>query len=115
MKSREQISLVSVRRRRRKLLERIVLPPDALPGSLSVSRIRCGKESCHCREGEGHKNWTLTYMSKGSKQVKHIPADLVEYVRQKVEQGKIFKEEVNEIFGANVELLDLLRKQNKKR
>jgi hypothetical protein len=54
-------------------------------------------------------------MRQGTKRVKHIPMDLVELVREKVEQGKRFNEEVNEIFGANAELLVLLRKDRKQR
>jgi hypothetical protein len=54
-------------------------------------------------------------MRDGTKRVKHIPTDLVESVRRQVELGKTFKEEVNEIFGANAELLVLLRRDKKKR
>jgi len=115
MKNRKPETVESLQKRKRKLLKTIKLPEDGLPGSLSVSRFRCGKRNCHCSEGQGHENWTLTYMRRGAKRVKHIPADLVEFVRQKVEQGKTFKEEVNEIFGANAELLVLLRKDNKQR
>ena len=50
-------------------------------------------------------------MRDGSKRVKHIPTDLVDQVRRLVEQGKSFKETVNQIFAANAELLVLLRKR----
>jgi hypothetical protein len=109
------LSIVSLRRRKQQLLKRLKLPADALPGSLSSSKFRCGKASCHCRDGEGHQKWVLNYMSDGSKRVKHIPSELVEYVRQKIEEGKTFKEGLNEIFGANVEMLDLLRDHKKQR
>jgi len=113
MKSEKRVE--ALLKRKQRLLKRIEIPADALPGSVSVSRFRCGKASCHCRKEEGHEKWTLTYMHEGAKQVKHIPADLVEYVREKVKAGKIFKEEINEIFGANAELLVLLRKDSKQR
>ena len=115
MKNRKAGSAEGLLKRKRKLLKTLEIPADALPGSLSFSRFRCGKPGCHCRKEEGHEKWTLTYMHEGAKHVKHIPADLVEYVRQKVKQGKTFKEEVNEIFGANAELLVLLRKDSKQR
>lgn len=114
MKDSKRESVQALQKMKEKLLRAIKLPEDALPGSLSVSRFRCGKSSCHCREGEGHENWTLTYMRNGVKRVKHIPSDLVDSAQQRVERGKTFKEAVNEIFGANAELLILLRKDNKK-
>jgi hypothetical protein len=111
MKKKAAKDLRSFARQKQRLLRKVKVPDEGLPGSLSMSRIRCGKKKCSCTEGKGHENWTLTYMSEGSKRVKHIPTDLVEYVRLRVDQGKSFKEEVNEIFIANVELLELLRKQ----
>jgi uncharacterized protein DUF6788 len=97
------------------LLRKLSVPEDALPGSLSMSRLRCGKENCHCKKDEKHKHtvWSLTYMSGGKKRVQHIPADLVEYVKEKVSQGKDFKEIVNQIFVANADLLVLRRKKAK--
>jgi hypothetical protein len=104
-----------VSRRRAGLLRKISLPEDALPGSLSMSRLRCGKENCHCKQDDMHKHvvWSLTYMVEGKKRVKHIPADLVEYVKEKVSQGKNFKEAVNQIFVANADLLILGRPKKK--
>jgi hypothetical protein len=115
MKKKDPENAKSLEKLKQKLLRTIKLPEDALPGSVSVSRFRCGKDSCHCNRGEVHEKWALTYMRNGSKQVKHIRTDLVDSVRKRVEQGKRFKEEVNEIFGANAELLVLLQKDSKKR
>jgi hypothetical protein len=103
-------SVKKIQEQKEKLLRRLKVPTDALPGSLSVSRLRCGKANCHCSQDEGHENWTLTYMADGKKRVKHIPQDLVEYVRQKVDHGKAFRDALNQIFLANIELLVLLRK-----
>ena len=41
----------ALKRRKRKLLTRLRIPPDALPGSLVLSHRRCGKPGCHCAEG----------------------------------------------------------------
>lgn len=115
MKKHTALSFTSLRRRKQQLIKTLKLPADALPGSLSSSKFRCGKVGCHCRDDEGHQKWVLNYMSDGSRQVKHIPSELVEYVEQKIEEGKTFKEGINEIFGANVQMLDLLRKDKKQR
>jgi Family of unknown function (DUF6788) len=114
MKKRKAETVQSLQKLKQRLLKTIRLPEEALPGSLSVSRFRCGKRNCHCSQGEGHEKWALTYMRDGAKRVRHIPADLVESVRTRVEQGKRFKEEVNEVFGANAELFGLLRKDYRK-
>src|SRR5437016_1038304 len=113
MKNAKRQTVINLERQKQKLLSSIKVPGDGLPGSLSMSRFRCGKAGCHCYKSEGHENWTLTYMREGTKRVKHIPAELVEYVREKVEQSKTFKEELNEILGVNAELLILLRKQKR--
>lgn len=94
-----------LRQRKFALLRGLRIPPDALPGSLSVTRGRCGKPTCHCREGEGHEAWSLTFMHAGSKHVLRIPKEWVEEVRGRVVQGKEFKDGVTEIFASNALLL----------
>lgn len=113
MKKQPTLKVQSLIKRKKRLLRAIEVPIDALPGSLSMSRFRCGKANCHCQNDEGHESWTLTYMSQGAKRVKHIPADFVDQVRQQVERGKDFKEAINQIFVTNAELLVLLRKQRR--
>jgi len=102
---------VALRRRARRLLARFHLPDDALPGSLALSRRRCGKPSCHCAGGEGHALWTLTFMAGGKKRVETIPADWIDAVRPRVEAGRHFKEAAAELLRINAELLVLARKQ----
>jgi uncharacterized protein DUF6788 len=104
-----------LRQRKYSLVGRLQIPPDALPGSLSQTRRRCGKSSCHCADGEGHSIWSLTFMVDGKKRVEHIPEAWVEQIRPLVEQGREFKEAVAEVFAANAQLLALWRKQSKKR
>lgn len=101
-------------RQKKQLLKRVRLPEDGLPGSLSMSRFRCGKKECHCATEEGHEKWALTYMLDGAKKVQHIPSELVDQVRHQVEEGKNFKEAINQIFAANAQLLVLLRKRESK-
>lgn len=96
---------------KRKLLGSLKVPGEGLPGSLALTHRRCGKKTCHCADGQGHPLWSLTYMVDGKKRVERIPERWVEYVRQRVSEGKQFKESVNQIFAANAELLVLLRKQ----
>ena len=93
------------------LLARLHLPDGALPGSLAISRRRCGKPSCHCADGEGHPLWTLTLMAGGKKRVDTIPADWIDAVRPRAEAGRHFKVTAAELLRIDAELLVLARKQ----
>jgi hypothetical protein len=103
-----------LRQRKFALLRRFQIPPDALPGSLSLVHSRCGKPTCRCARGELHPVWSLTYMVEGKKQVQHIPHELVEQIRPLVERGREFKDAVAEVFAANAQLLALWRQQSRK-
>jgi hypothetical protein len=100
-----------LRQRKFDLLERLTVPPDGLPGSLSLTHTRCGTPTCHCAQGEGHPVWQLTFRAEGTTRVERIPTEWVEDVRRRVEEGKAFREAVAEVFTANAELLALEKKQ----
>lgn len=103
-----------LRQRKFELVRRFHIPPDALPGSLSLTHLRCGKSTCHCAEGRGHEVWSLTFMVQGKKRVQHIPKQWVEEVRRRVEAGREFQDAVREVLAANAQLLVLARQQEKK-
>ena len=103
------------RQRKFSTLERFAIPGDLLPGSLTMSRTRCGKPTCHCAEGEGHEAWIFTFMSQGKQRVERIPREWVAEVRRRVEAGRDFQNAVREVLTANAELLILSRKQRSKR
>ena len=100
-----------LRRQKRQLLANLAIPPDGLPGSLSLTHRRCGKPNCRCAGGTGHPVWSLTFMVQGKKRVERIPDDWIEFVRERVEAGRKFKEAVADIFAANAQLLALWRKE----
>jgi len=100
-----------LRRRKRQLVSRLKIPPDALPGSLALTHRRCGKPSCHCTAGQGHPLWSLTFMIQGKKRVEHIPQRWVDAVRRRVDHGREFKKVLAEVLVLNAELLVLERKQ----
>ena len=104
-----------LRQRKFELLRRFPLPPDLLPGSLTLNYTRCGHPRCHCAEGEEHTAWTLTFMVKGKRHVERIPKNWVEEVRRRVEAGRAFQDAVREVLAANAQLLVLARKQRRKK
>jgi len=104
-----------LRQRKFELARRFHLPDDLLPGSLSLSHLRCGKPTCHCaKDQQGHPVWSLTFMLEGKKHVQHIPKDWVEDVRHRVEAGREFQDAVREVLAANAQLLVLARRQRRK-
>jgi hypothetical protein len=104
-----------LRQRKFELVRRFHIPDDALPGSLSLSHLRCGKSTCHCAHDQGHPVWSLTFMVKGKKHVQHIPKSWVEEVRRRVRAGREFQHAVREVLAANAQLLVLARQQRKKK
>ena len=104
-----------LRQRKFELLRRFAIPPDLLPGSLSLTHRRCGQPTCHCaRDKKGHPVWSLTFMAGGKKHVERIPNEWVEEVQGLVDAGREFKEAVAEVFAANAQLLALWRKQRRR-
>jgi hypothetical protein len=101
-----------LRQRKFELLRRFPIPPDLLPGSLALTRRRCGQLTCHCaKDKRGHPIWYLTFMAAGKKRVERIPVEWVEEVKRLVDAGREFKQAVAEVFAANAQLLALWRKQ----
>jgi len=101
-----------LRQRKFELLRRFSIPPDLLPGSLSLTHRRCGQPTCHCaRDKQGHPVWTLTFRVGGKKRVERIPNEWVEEVQRLVEGGREFKQAVAEVFAANAQRLALWRQQ----
>lgn len=90
------------------------VPPDALLGSLSVHRRRCGKSTCRCADGQGHEAWSFTFMVEGRKRVLHVPAAWVEDIERRVAEGRQFKDAVSQVFAANAELLALELQQRRR-
>src|SRR5467141_5027867 len=103
-----------LRPRKFQLLRRFYIPEDALPGSLSLTHLRCGKPTCHCADDRGHPVWSLTFMVHGKKRVQHIPKEWVEEVRRRVEAGREFQDAVREVLTTNAQLLVLEHQQRKR-
>jgi hypothetical protein len=106
---------LGLKRRKRRLLAKLGIPADALPGSLVLTHRRCGKATCHCAKGSGHPLGLLTFMMGGKKHVESIPTDWMDSVRPAVEAGRVFKDAVAELFTINAQLLVLGRKQRSRR
>jgi hypothetical protein len=92
-----------------------ISPADGIAGSLARTLRRCGKPTCWCADGEGHEQWTLTFMVDGKKRVQAIPADWVNELRPLVDAARRFKDAISETYSINAQLLALWRAQQRKK
>lgn len=101
-----------LRQKKFDLLRNLVIPEDALPGSLALTYRRCGKPTCRCAAAgeEGHPGWSLTFMESGRKRVERIPEEWVPDVKRRVDEGRKLRDAIAEIMTANARLLVLVRK-----
>lgn len=64
--------------RRRRILARLPPLEEVLRGSVVVRSLRCGKASCHCAAGEGHRATYLTVTFAGGRTEQiSLPAALI--------------------------------------
>ena len=87
---------------------------EVLAASLSKTYKVCGKPNCRCtkKEDEFHLQFQLSVLWKGKHYTFHIPAEMAEEVRNKVEMHKQFQDLVANIFEINLRRL-LRRKEGK--
>jgi uncharacterized protein DUF6788 len=104
-----------LRQRKHALMEEFPIPDGLLPGTICVSYRKCGNPNCRCASGEGHEAWSWTFMLDGEKRVEHVPADKLEEIRSRIEQGREFQDAVREVLQANARLIVLERQQRRAR
>jgi hypothetical protein len=106
-----------LRQRKFEILRRFDIPENLLPGSLSLSHLRCGKPACHCAEHHdpGYPIWTYIFMVEGKKHTQHVPKEMVEEVQKRVAAGREFQDAVREVLATNAQLLVLARQQQRQR
>jgi hypothetical protein len=68
---------------------------------LAASLVRitkfCGNATCHCRRGQKHPAYHLTYKVRGKTHTVYVPFDLVEDVRSWVNEHRRLKQLLKEI------------------
>lgn len=107
------VEATRLRRRRRVLAVRFGIPDQLLGGSLNQVFRKCGKPTCHCVLGDGHPMWTLTYSVAGNRRVEFIPDDLVPLLEPLAEEGRAYKDALNELRTINAQLVSLWRKNQR--
>ena len=76
---------------------------EMLPGSFIERSRKCGKPTCRCADGKQlHREFLLSVPFEGRPQTFHLPADLAEDVRTRVEMRKRFEESAGQIAQVNL-------------
>ena len=76
---------------------------EMLPGSFVERKRACGRPNCHCADGKNlHTQYVISVLVEGKPKTFHIPAKLVEQVRQKVELRRRFDAAAATICGINL-------------
>ena len=86
---------------------------EMLPGSFVERARKCGKPNCRCAEGEKlHAEFLLSVLLDGKPKTIHVPLEMAEEVRSKVEQRKRFEKTAAQV--ARLNLRRFLRRREKK-
>ena len=66
---------------------------EMLPGSFVERHRKCGRPNCRCADGKQlHSEFQVSVLLEGKLKTFHIPAELAEEARSKVEMHKRFQE-----------------------
>src|SRR6266853_823480 len=77
---------------RGKLIRSLGALREMLPGSFVERTRACGRPGCHCADGKRlHSQYQISVLIDGQPKALHIPAELVEKVRQKIEMRRRFE------------------------
>jgi hypothetical protein len=64
---------------------------EMLPGSFVERKRSCGQPNCRCADGQNlHSQFQISVLVDGKPKALHIPAELAEKVREKIEMRRRF-------------------------
>ena len=76
---------------------------EMLPGSFVERKRACGQPNCHCADGKNlHSQFQISVLVDGKPKALHIPAELAEKVREKVEMRRRFEDAAATICRLNL-------------
>lgn len=101
--------------RRGRLVRSLGTLREMLPGSFVERKLKCGRPNCRCAEGQQlHTAFQLSVLEEGKLTTYHIPAELAQEARQKVELHRRFQQAAGVICQINLRRF-LRRKQERER
>jgi len=106
----DKMTTQELEERKAQIIKRLPSIGHIIHGTLIPSIIKCGKPTCRCATGEGHKTIRLSSYYHGQTSVDHVPAPLEPWMREGIENYKSAQEmllELAEIYRA------LFKRRNK--
>ena len=89
--------------RRGRLIRSLSTLREMLPGSFIERQRQCGKPTCRCADGQQlHHEFLLSLRFQGKSRTFHIPAELAESVRRRVELRQRFRQISDQICELNL-------------
>lgn len=73
------------------LLEKLLSESDIVPGAYRKVFVKCGKESCWCKEGQGHPFRRITWSENGKSKTKSIPPEDVDWIIKVTKNYRSFR------------------------
>ncbi len=98
-------------RHARSQLVQLITQQPFLRGSLVERARRCGKPTCHCRQGQLHRSLYLAVRHRDRRALLYIPRPLEETVRLWVANGRRLREQLEALNELQLDQL-LQRKQH---
>src|SRR3982074_1140811 len=90
-------------RLRGRLLRRLGLLREMLPGSFVERKRACGRPNCHCADGKNlHSQFQISVLIEGQPKVFNVPAQRAERVREKTEMRRRFEAAAATICNVNL-------------
>ena len=88
---------------RGRLVRRLGLFRDMLPGSFVENKRSCGRPNCHCADGKSlHTQYQISVLIDGRPKTFHVPKGMVDQVRQKIQLRQRLEEAVAAICKINL-------------
>jgi hypothetical protein len=102
--------------RRRRILAKLPPLEEVLRGSVIVRWLRCGKPTCHCAEGEGHRvTYLVVTLAGGRSEQISLPAELVPLARRGVAAYRAWWAAIETLSAINRDRLRAQRAASRRR
>jgi hypothetical protein len=94
-----------IRRMRDSRLRRLAEAGPLVAATLVEAEVRCGKEGCRCRKGDGHLTRFLTFKRNGRTVSVYVPKHRLAEVKGRLREHRRVKLLVREISELTMELM----------
>ena len=91
--------------RRAAKLKQLAQAGPFVAASLNKVKRQCGKPHCRCSRGQPHEAYTRTYKVQGKTKTVHVPKELVEEVKQWVQEYKRIKKLIREVSNNSLAII----------